>query len=58
MRGLLLRVAGQMSRPPGALIVSGLLEHEADEVVEAFGPALTERRRLTDHGWSAVLLSP
>ena len=56
MRPLLLRRGRADERPPGALIVSGLLEQEADEVVGAFGPALVERRRLTDHGWSAVFL--
>ena len=38
-----------------ALIVSGLLEEEADEVAAAFAP-LGERRRLTDRGWTALLL--
>jgi ribosomal protein L11 methyltransferase len=55
MRPLLLRVAELMAEPPGALIVSGLLDHEADEVAAAFAP-LGERRRLTDRGWSALLL--
>jgi ribosomal protein L11 methyltransferase len=55
MRPLLLRVAELMEEPPGALIVSGLLEHEADEVAAAFA-SLAERRRLTDRGWSALLL--
>lgn len=56
MRPLLLRVAELMgrSRPP-ALIVSGLLDEEADEVVAAFAP-LTERTRRSDHGWCAMLL--
>ena len=44
-----------MEERPRELIVSGLLEHEADEVAEAFSP-LSERRRLTDAGWSALLL--
>ncbi|MEA2369199.1 MAG: hypothetical protein QOH38_1917, partial [Thermoleophilaceae bacterium] len=39
-----------------SLIVSGLLDEEADEVAGAFGPGLRERRRLSDRGWSAVLL--
>ena len=55
MRPLLLRLAGRFDPPPRALILSGLLEHEADEVVEAFQP-LREVRRLTDRGWSAALL--
>jgi ribosomal protein L11 methyltransferase len=56
MRPLLLRVAELMEYRPAALIVSGLLDHEADEVVAAFAP-LTERRRLSDRGWSALLLN-
>ncbi len=55
MRPLLLRVAELMERPPGALIVSGLLEHEADEVAAAFA-GLEERRRVGDGGWVALLL--
>jgi ribosomal protein L11 methyltransferase len=56
MRPLLLRVAEQWgdARPP-TLIVSGLLDHEADEVAAAFAP-LAEQRRLSDKGWSALLL--
>jgi ribosomal protein L11 methylase PrmA len=55
MRPLLLRVAANLRRRPQELIVSGLLEHEADEVVAAFAP-LEERERRTEAGWSAVLL--
>jgi ribosomal protein L11 methyltransferase len=57
MRPLLLRVAEQMGsdRPP-SMIVSGLLDEEADEVAAAFAP-LTEQRRLQDRGWSALLLA-
>lgn len=56
MRPLLLRVAELMgARRPPALIVSGLLDAEADEVVGAFAP-LRERRRLSDSGWCAILL--
>jgi ribosomal protein L11 methyltransferase len=54
-RGLLLRMAERMASPPEALIVSGLLDSEADEVALAFAP-LRERRRLSLRGWSAVLL--
>lgn len=54
-RPLLLRVAELMVEWPDALIVSGLLEEEADEVAPAFGP-LRERSRLSDRGWSALLL--
>ncbi len=55
MRPLLLRVAELMEDRPAALVVSGLLPEEADEVASAFAP-LRERRRLTDRGWSALLL--
>jgi ribosomal protein L11 methyltransferase len=55
MRPLLLGLADRMSAPPRALILSGLLDEEADEVAAAFAP-LTERRRLSAQGWSALLL--
>jgi ribosomal protein L11 methyltransferase len=56
MRPLLLGVAEQMGdeRPP-VMIVSGLLDQEADDVAAAFAP-LTERRRLSSLGWTALLL--
>lgn len=56
MRPLLLRVAELIDARPSTLILSGLLDHEADEVAAAFAP-LTERRRLSDRGWTALLLS-
>jgi ribosomal protein L11 methyltransferase len=56
MRPLLLRVAGLLDERPDVLILSGLLDHEADEVAAAFAP-LVERRRLTSKGWTALLLS-
>jgi ribosomal protein L11 methyltransferase len=56
MRPLLLRVAELMEEKPDALILSGLLDDEADEVAAAFAP-LTERRRLSLKGWSALLLT-
>lgn len=57
MRPLLLRVADLMrDRRPRALIASGLLETEVDEVVAAFAP-LGERARRSEAGWSAVLLA-
>ncbi len=56
MRPLLLRVAELMRGRPRALIASGLLEEEADEVAAAFAP-LVEARRLSDRGWSALLLT-
>jgi ribosomal protein L11 methyltransferase len=55
-RPLLLRVGELMNEPPDALVVSGLLEAEADEVAAAFAP-LGERRRLQAGGWSALLLT-
>jgi ribosomal protein L11 methyltransferase len=56
-RRLLLRIAELMEEPPRSLILSGLLDEEADEVARAFAP-LRERRRLSSHGWSALLLRP
>ncbi len=56
VRPLLLRVAELMRETPAALIVSGLLEGEEDEVAAAFAP-LRERRRLQSQGWSACLLT-
>jgi ribosomal protein L11 methyltransferase len=53
VRPLLLGLAGRVDAE--SLIVSGLLDSEADEVAAAFGP-LRERRRLSSEGWSAVLL--
>jgi ribosomal protein L11 methyltransferase len=54
-RPLLLSVAARLADPPRAVILSGLLEEEADEVAAAFRP-LQERRRLSSQGWSALLL--
>jgi ribosomal protein L11 methyltransferase len=56
MRPLLLRVAEQMTASPRTLLLSGLLDAEADEVAAAFAP-LRERRRLSDRGWTALLLA-
>ncbi|MGI8846497.1 MAG: 50S ribosomal protein L11 methyltransferase [Thermoleophilaceae bacterium] len=55
MRPLLLRVAALMSERPPALIASGLLEEEADEVAAAFVP-MREVGRVADKGWAALLL--
>jgi ribosomal protein L11 methyltransferase len=55
MRPLLLRVAELIESRPRALILSGLLDHEADDVAAAFAP-LEERRRLSLRGWTALLL--
>ena len=54
MRPLLLQIASRLERPD-ALILSGLLDDEADEVAAAFAP-LQEHRRLSDKGWTALLL--
>jgi ribosomal protein L11 methyltransferase len=53
MRPLLLELAGRIQ--PSALILSGLLEHETDEVAAAFAP-LREQRRLGEGDWAALLL--
>jgi ribosomal protein L11 methyltransferase len=56
MRPLLLALTAAMKGdPPRALIASGLLDHEADEVAAAFAP-LVERRRLSMKGWTALLM--
>ena len=55
-RPLLLALAPRLlAAPVGTVIASGLLDAEADEVVAAFAP-LRERRRLSERGWTAVLL--
>ena len=55
MRPLLLRLAELMQPRPPSLIVSGLLDAEADEVAAAFAP-LREARRLSLQGWCALLM--
>ena len=55
VRPLLLRLADLMQARPEALIVSGLLDHEADEVAAAFAP-MREQDRLSERGWCALLL--
>jgi ribosomal protein L11 methyltransferase len=55
MRPLLLELARSMEPLPPVLILSGLLDSEADEVAGAFAP-LAERRRLSLQGWTALLL--
>jgi len=56
MRPLLLALTASLSETAQVVIASGLLEHEADEVAAAFAP-LRESHRLTDRGWSALLLA-
>ena len=55
MRPLLLALTEAMRGGPSVVIASGLLDHEADEVRDAFAP-LVERRRLSLKGWTALLL--
>ena len=54
-RPLLLRMADRIGSRPRRLIVAGLLDGEADEVAASF-KALTELRRLSEAGWTALLL--
>ena len=57
MRPLLLRLAPRVVElAPERVIVSGLLDAEAGEVVGALAPGLDERRRVSSRGWSSVLL--
>jgi ribosomal protein L11 methyltransferase len=60
MRPLLLEVARRMAARPRALILSGLLDEEADEVAAAFASAdgadLPEQARRSAQGWTALLL--
>jgi len=56
-RPLLLCLAEAMVQRPRALIASGMLDGEADEVAAALAP-LSEVRRLSQGGWSALLLVP
>src|SRR4051812_47960327 len=55
MRPLLLQLSERMQTGVQTMVLSGLLDHEADEVAAAFSP-LGERRRLSVKGWSAVLM--
>ena len=61
LRPLLLRVAGEgfAGEQPRALIASGLLAHEADEVAAAFAQRMGLRERARRHGgeWAALLLA-
>ena len=55
MRPLLLALSEGLTEKPEVAILSGLLDHEADEVAAAWG--MREVRRLTDRGWSALQLN-
>jgi ribosomal protein L11 methyltransferase len=55
MRPLLLQLSERMQPGVQTMILSGLLDHEADEVAAAFAP-LVERDRVSVKGWSALLL--
>lgn len=62
MRPLLLDVAGRLAEAPDVdvvrrVVMSGLLDEEADEVVAAFVRlGLRERRRIGEGGWTGLLL--
>jgi ribosomal protein L11 methyltransferase len=59
LRPLLLDLARSMPSAPRHLLAGGLLAHEVDEVVDAFGGRLGLRERERRHGgeWAAVWLS-
>lgn len=63
MRPLLLEVCEKIAALPGdhgieRIILSGLLVEEADEISAAYAAlGLTERRRVSDGGWTGLLLS-
>jgi ribosomal protein L11 methyltransferase len=58
LRPLLLDYAARLSEPPRTLVASGLLTHEADEVVAAFAAhGLHERDRRERGEWAALLLT-
>jgi len=58
LRPLLLDYARVLTDPPRTLIASGLLVHEADEVVAAFAVhGLRERERRERGEWAALLLT-
>jgi ribosomal protein L11 methyltransferase len=57
MGPLLLSLARLAPEPPRILIASGMLDGEAGEVAAAWGErGMRERRRLSDRGWTALLL--
>lgn len=46
---------GRRVAPTGSLLLSGILDDQADDVLAAYGP-WTERGRTTRDGWTALLL--
>lgn len=59
MRPLLLEVAGQLpsDHPLEHMILSGLLDEEADEIAAAYARhGLREQRRVSEGGWTGLLL--
>jgi len=57
LRPLLLDYAARLTEPPRALIASGLLTHEADEIAAFFAAhGLRERDRRERGEWAALLL--
>ncbi len=57
LRPLLLDYAARLDEPPRALIASGLLTHEADEIAAAFAAhGLRERARRERGEWAALSL--
>jgi ribosomal protein L11 methyltransferase len=59
LRPLLLELAGSIPMPPRELLASGLLAHEVDEIVAAFGArhGMRERERRRSGEWAAVWLT-
>ena len=57
MRPLLLSIVARLNeRSPRAVILSGLLDEEADEAIAAYA-TLRERRRVSSRGWTSALLA-
>jgi ribosomal protein L11 methyltransferase len=58
LRPLLLLLADALDEPPAHLIASGLLQHEADEIADAFAErhGMRERARRVSGDWAALRL--